>query len=137
MAGVLSAEMLQGLDVRTYAPGSRIYTKGDAASHAFLIVKGTVALIATGTDGKNAALGQLGPGQIFGETAMLTKGKRNTHAIAVVETACAAIDESFVSQLLAKADPFMRYWIEFMSGRLTELYSRIAAKGAAKDAGGS
>lgn len=129
MAGVLSAEMLQGLDVKTYPAGTRIYSKGEKAAHAYLVVKGSVALVTANTDGKNTSLGQIPPGRIFGETAMITGGKRNSHAIAVVETVCAEVDEALIASRLAKVDPFMRYWVEFMSERLAELYGRMSTGG--------
>ena len=83
-----------------------------------------MALITTGADGKNTALGRIGPGQIFGELAMVEEKHRLWHAVAVAETQCAVIDQGFMESRLSKIDPFMRYWIEFMSQRLTELVSR-------------
>jgi CRP-like cAMP-binding protein len=124
MVNVLSAEMLHGMEVKSFPAASRIFSKGDRSDVAYLVIKGDVALIMTGADGKNTALGRVGPGQIFGELAMVDEKHRLWHAVAVVETQAAVIDQAFMSSRLSRIDPFMRYWIEFMSQRLTDLTAR-------------
>ncbi len=124
MTNVLSEEMLHGMDVKSYPSGARIFSKGDKADVAYLVVKGDVALISTNAEGKNVAMGRFGPGKIFGELAMIDELPRKWHAVAVAETQCAVIDQGLMGRRLAKIDPFMRYWIEFMSQRLTDLTAR-------------
>lgn len=124
MVSILSEDMLRGMDVKSYPAGARIFSKGDKADAAYLVVKGDVALITVNAEGKNVAAGRFGPGKIFGELAMIDEQPRRWHAVAVVETQCAVIDPNQMSTRLAKIDPFMRYWIEFMSQRLIDLSTR-------------
>ncbi|MBL8644904.1 MAG: cyclic nucleotide-binding domain-containing protein [Rhodospirillaceae bacterium] len=136
MANVLSADVLNGLDVKSYPSGARIFSKGERADVAYLLVSGDVALIGINAEGKNTAHGRIAPGQIFGETAYIDEAPRPFHAVAVKESQCAVIDRVSMGKRMTKVDPFIRYWIEFMSQRLTELGSRAekgndAAKGDA------
>ncbi|MBL8629567.1 MAG: cyclic nucleotide-binding domain-containing protein [Rhodospirillaceae bacterium] len=124
MVSILSEDMLRGLEVKSFPASTRIFSKGDKADAAFLVVKGDVALITINAEGKNVAAGRFGPGKIFGEMAMIDEQPRRWHAVAIVETQCAVIDPSQMSARLNKIDPFMRYWIEFMSQRLMDLTSR-------------
>jgi CRP-like cAMP-binding protein len=130
MASILSEDMLRGMDVKSYPVGSRIFSKGDKSDVAYLVVKGDVALITTNAEGKNVALGRFGAGKIFGELAMVDEQTRACHAVAVVETQCAIIDQDIMGARLAKIDPFMRYWVEFMSQRLIDLTTRADSGGA-------
>jgi len=134
MANVLSAELLRGMDLVSFPAGAKIFSKGDKAEKAYLLLKGDVALIGVNAEGKNVAQGRIAPGQIFGELALIDGNVRPFHAVAIAEASCAVIDEDLMSSRLSKVDPFMRYWIEFMSQRLTELSQRTdAVKATAHD----
>jgi serine/threonine-protein kinase len=64
-----------------FAPGSRIITEGEAEEAAYVIVRGRCELSRT-IDGQKRILQRLGPGEVFGETALVV----NTRRTATVDT---------------------------------------------------
>ena len=59
-----------------YEPGEVIVRQGDPGDHFYLIVSGTVEVVRERSSGAQTVLAQLGPGEYFGETALLTGGRR-------------------------------------------------------------
>jgi ABC-type lipoprotein export system ATPase subunit len=68
---------------RKIAPGATILKEGESVEHFFMILAGSVDIIATNREGKETQLAQLGYGQFFGEIE-LTQGE---NAIAEVRGA--------------------------------------------------
>src|SRR5262249_18846086 len=60
---------------RTFAAGSLILEEGDVGEHAFIIVSGECEAYRV-EDGLHISLRKMGPGDVFGEMAILTEGRR-------------------------------------------------------------
>ena len=60
-----------------YEPGAYIFRQGDPGTHFYLIAEGEVEVIREHSSGEQTTLARLGKGDYFGETALLTRGRRN------------------------------------------------------------
>lgn len=66
-------ELLASSNARSVTPGETLITEGDPADSAFLLVSGRLEARIIGGD---RVLGDIRPGEIVGETALLTQGGR-------------------------------------------------------------
>jgi CRP-like cAMP-binding protein len=64
---------------QVYYAGSTIFREGEFGSRAFLIASGSVE-ISKHIAGENVVLGRIGPGDIFGEMALIDKQPRSATA---------------------------------------------------------
>lgn len=103
------AGLLQGLDeaatsallgriaVQTYEPGAFLVTEGEIGDAAFVLLAGSLQVLATRPDGGWAPLSRLEPGALFGEQALLGRagGRRaaTVRAIGPVTVARLGTDE--------------------------------------------
>lgn len=114
----------RGLEIRQYAAGATVFAAGDPGECAYLVVKGAVAIVSVNDNGERITNAMVKPGEIFGEMAIVNRTPRTTTAIAAQECACVVIERDILEKRLAKTDPFIRFWIEFMSERLQALTRR-------------
>jgi CRP/FNR family cyclic AMP-dependent transcriptional regulator len=76
--------------LREFHAPQHLFRTGDAGDAMYVIVSGRVRITVTDADGREVILASLGPGDFFGEMAMLDGHGRSADA-AVVETAHLAI----------------------------------------------
>jgi len=112
-----------------FAAGTVIFGQEDAAGTAYLIQEGRVELVQRGADGMFDTLGLLGPGQVFGEHALLSDSPRGHTARAETDTVVVAISRAGVQEALSTADPFVRGLYEVLSQNLRSVLERKAAGG--------
>jgi type IV pilus assembly protein PilB len=75
-----------------FIPQSVIVREGGAGDAAYVILSGLVAVRRKDPDsGMEFLLAELGPGQMFGEMALLTKKPRTASVVAVEQTTCAML----------------------------------------------
>ncbi|HEY1296158.1 MAG TPA: cyclic nucleotide-binding domain-containing protein [Chloroflexota bacterium] len=83
----LEADTLQHLADRcsrqTYPAGATLFVAGDSGDEMFVVVAGSVKVSVASEDG-DITLATFGPGDIFGELALLTTGGQRTATAAVV-----------------------------------------------------
>lgn len=63
-----------------YEPGELVFAQGDLADRLYIIQEGEVEVVRT-TDGKEVLLARLGPGDYFGEIALLMAEGRRTASV--------------------------------------------------------
>lgn len=84
LPGKTFARLRAAARVRTYRDGQAIFLKGDDASAGMMAVdSGRVRIVSNSADGKEVILRVIGPGEIFGEIAMLDGGTRTADAVAM------------------------------------------------------
>lgn len=89
---------------RLYAPQEVIVRQGDVGEELFVVLKGQVSVSATHDGTSKVELSKIGPGEIFGEMAMLTGARRTATVQAIEECELLAIGASAFRQLLAASD---------------------------------
>jgi CRP/FNR family cyclic AMP-dependent transcriptional regulator len=76
------AALAAGLRRRKYARGQIIFTQGDPGAHLCVVEEGRVRIVVASEDGKELVIRMLGPGDFFGELALLDGEPRSADAVA-------------------------------------------------------
>ena len=89
------AEFEQRMQRCDFVPQSVIVREGGAGDAAYVILSGLVAVRRKDPDsGMEFLLAELGPGQMFGEMALLTKKPRTASVVALEPTTCATLSRA-------------------------------------------
>jgi CRP-like cAMP-binding protein len=91
----------------SFAAGERIFTQGDSGDVAFVVQTGRVSLYQS-HDGHRIEVAIVGPGEVFGEMAVLEGGRRSTTAQAAEDCVLARVPQSLFQRKLDNADPFLK-----------------------------
>ena len=67
---------------RQYARGQIIFAEGDPGTSLCIVASGKVDAVTSSPDGKELVLNSFGPGDVFGELALLTGEPRSADAVA-------------------------------------------------------
>lgn len=90
-----------------FGAGEVIFSEGDAPTGAFLIETGRIE-ISTIQFGEHRVLGELGPGMLLGEMAVIDESARTATARAITPCQLTRIDATQFAERLATADPVVR-----------------------------
>src|SRR5437762_4653794 len=102
----------------TLKRGASIFCKGDPGNSMFAVISGTVKISVSSPDGRNAILNLIGPGEIFGEIALLDGRARTADATANTNCEIFTIDRrEFVPFVRSQPELAMKF-IELLCTRL-------------------
>ncbi len=88
-------ELEQRMKYREFLPQAAIIREGGPGNAAFFILSGLVAVRRKDpTSGIEFLLSELGPGQMFGELALITRKPRGASVVALETTACAILEDA-------------------------------------------
>ena len=100
----LSNDQIQLIESRSrarkFAKGSVIYLPSDQSDSVMLVVSGRIKLYHLTPDGKQALLGIIDPGELFGELAILADSQREEFAECMEPAHIVAIPRSVMQQLM-------------------------------------
>ena len=96
------AALAEGMRQRDFPAGSRIFRRGDPGAALYVISHGAVEISVETTTGKKVVLGQLGPGDFFGELSLLDGRERTADAHAMEPTGAMEIDREALEGLFRK-----------------------------------
>lgn len=105
-----------------FKSGEVIFAEGDAPTGAFLIESGRIE-ISTTQFGEPLILGELGPGMLLGEMAVIDDSPRTATARALTKCRLVPIDRDQFAERLAAADPVVR---ALLMSQLTRYRSALA-----------
>jgi CRP/FNR family transcriptional regulator len=74
--------LIRDMEVKTYPVGAPIFHKGDKAEHMFVVLSGKVKIYSRSTSKMRTTFAYLGPGDFFGEMAMMGDGRRVADVVA-------------------------------------------------------
>jgi small-conductance mechanosensitive channel/CRP-like cAMP-binding protein len=114
--------------LKTYGPGEAVVRKGDASLELFLVERGTVVIELPRNGGGAAELARLGPGQCFGEMALLTGEPRSATVRAVTLCDFVVIDRESFHQVLAAHPEVVDRLGDLLSVRQAEISLARAAE---------
>ena len=127
---VLSAEELRGVaDVaipRSFPKGVRVFHEGDRSDACYIVRTGDLRVTREHPDGRAIALATLGPGDIFGELAMLDGEARSASVESLSDCELLALPAADVRRLLAEAPETTVKLVVALTRRLREANERIA-----------
>ena len=94
---------MDDFELIVFEPGQRIFDAGDNADKLYIIKSGSVDLIG----GNGQVFAQVGPGQSFGEQAILAGGIRAAGAQANGQVECFNISAEKANSLLKSYSPLL------------------------------
>jgi len=105
---------------RTYNPGEDIFKEGDAGDGIYAVKKGLVEI--SGIVGENArvSFSKVGPGEIFGEMAVLEDKPRSASATAREDTSVYFLERAAMLKLVEKSPTLSLMLLREISHRLRE-----------------
>lgn len=86
---------------RRYRKGNVIFVQGEQGERCFAIVSGAVKISAYHSDGREAVIAVLGPGDVFGELALFDQAPRSADASAIEDAELLSFDARAVTEAIA------------------------------------
>ncbi|WP_027722820.1 Crp/Fnr family transcriptional regulator [Maridesulfovibrio zosterae] len=102
---------------KTYNKGDIIFREGDSGNLAYMIQSGSVNIVKN-IKGKQSVLATLGPGEIFGEMAIISKSPRVAGAEAASECTLMVLTARLILLLLQKSHPTVFHLTRILASRL-------------------
>jgi CRP/FNR family cyclic AMP-dependent transcriptional regulator len=102
LPGVALDQLAGHLRPRRYARGDVIFYQGDPGTSLYIVQEGRVKLALTSAEGREAILDLIGPGEVFGELALLDGEPRSADAVTTEPSRL----------LLLHRDEFVRFLLE-------------------------
>ena len=87
---------------RSFPAGTRVFHEGDSSDACYIVSAGSFRVTREHSDGRAITLATLGPGEIFGELAMLDGDKRSASAESITDGTLLALPANDVRGLLAR-----------------------------------
>jgi CRP/FNR family cyclic AMP-dependent transcriptional regulator len=111
---------------RSYPKGVRVFHEGDRSDACYIVRSGDLRVTREHPDGRAIALATLGPGDIFGELAMLDGEARSASVEALSECQLLALPAADVRRLLRGSSEITVKLVVALTRRLREANERIA-----------
>src|SRR6202140_3813954 len=102
----------------TLKRGATIFSKGDPGNFLIAVVSGTVKISVSSPDGRSAILNLIGPGEIFGEVAVLDGAARTADATANTNCEIFIIDRREFIPFVRSQPALAMKFIELLCTRL-------------------
>ncbi len=117
---------LSGLaQTKVYKPREAIVEKGAPANEFFVLLRGRAKVGAPGADGSHAAINVMGPGEVFGEIAILDGQPRSATVTTLEECELAVVGKAAFNDLLTASPSIAVKLLNVLAGRVRELTTRI------------
>jgi CRP-like cAMP-binding protein len=111
---------------RSFPKGVRIFHEGDHSDACYIVCEGDLRVTREHSDGRAIALATLGPGDIFGELAMLDGGVRSASVEALTDAELLGLPASDVRRVIAGHGDIAAKLIVALTRRLRETNERVS-----------
>ena len=119
-------KVIPALEKRAYAPGSTIVKQGDVGDAFYIVRRGNVQVVLERTGRPDIAVAQLGPGEGFGEMALLADNQpRSASVIAFSDVEVWRLHKGAFDELLSENLSLSLYFSRIMTRRITTLQEKI------------
>lgn len=115
-------EVLATMHRHSYAAGEVVFHEGDAADSVHFVIEGRVVARRSSERGDRLAYAVMGPGQAFGELAMIVRAGRRTATIEAVEpTVTLTLRYADFERLCARRPEVSRLLVRLLAARVNRL----------------
>jgi CRP-like cAMP-binding protein len=105
--------------------GKTLFRRGELGTAMMAVLQGSVKICTVSRNGKEAVLNVIGPGQVFGEIAVIDGGPRTADAVAMIDSDLLVLDRrDFVPVVRANPDLAQRL-LEVVCGRLRKTSEQL------------
>jgi CRP-like cAMP-binding protein len=108
----------------TVAAGQFIFLEGDQDYHFYIIEEGKVEIFSEAS-GKYLKITEVGPGESFGEFAMLIRAPRTASARALTEVQMVKVTEEGFNELLGQLPDWAGSMLRSFAQRLKDMTVRL------------
>jgi CRP-like cAMP-binding protein len=105
-----------------------IIRQNDEGNCAYLVQSGRVRVFAVDEERREIEFARLGPGQIFGEMALVFDGPRSANVQATEDTNLIVITRETFQMKLKKSDPTIRAIVTMMANRVIDTNNYVVKK---------
>jgi len=116
-------------ELADFPAGELIFSEGDSGDCAYLVEHGRVS-ISIGRGPEKRLIATRGPGEIFGEMAIIDGSPRSANATALEATRLRRVTRERLSRRVEKADPVLRMVLDVLLVRLRAALSDIDRNGS-------
>ena len=110
---------------RSYAKGTLVMCEGDHSDSLYIVLSGKVKVFLSDEEGKEVTLNTQGPGEYFGELAMLDEAPRSASVVTVEDTKLAVVSKAAFDECLEKNPKIALTLIRGLARRLRELTENV------------
>lgn len=126
----LSADELERISAvavpRAFPKGVRVFHEGDKSDACYVVRAGDLRVTREHSDGRAIALATLGPGDFFGELAMLDGGSRSASVETLTDAELLALPAGDMRRVIAEHGDIAAKLIVAITRRLRETNERVA-----------
>src|SRR4051794_40180576 len=118
LADAERADLARVIDVRKLAAGDTLFQVGDPGESLYVVRGGEIELYIKDTAGQRIPLAIVGPGEVFGELALLDRSPRTATAVALADAELLELDRDDLL-LLFRTSPASALRLLAAMGRMT------------------
>ena len=111
--------------IRTYPRNTLIINEGDEASTLFVILSGQVKVFLSNEEGKEIVVNMQGPGEHFGELALIDSALRSASVMTVEKTRLTSISKADFTKILADHSDIALRLIQNLAARVRVLSENV------------
>jgi CRP/FNR family transcriptional regulator, cyclic AMP receptor protein len=111
---------------RSFPAGTRVFHEGDSSDACYIVSDGSFRVTREHSDGRAITLATLGPGEIFGELAMLDGDKRSASAESITDGTLLALPANDVRNLLSRNPEIALKLVAGLVRRLRQANMRLS-----------
>jgi len=112
-------------DAMAVAAGTRLFEMGDPGTRLHVVIAGEVRITVPSADGKEVALALIGPGDVFGEIAVLDGGPRTAGAVVVRPARLLAVERRDLLAVMARHPAVAERLLEVVCAHLRRATTQI------------
>jgi CRP/FNR family transcriptional regulator len=111
---------------RSLPRGTRVFHEGDSSDACYIVRSGTLRVTREHSDGRAITLATLGPGDFFGELAMLDGGRRSASVETLSDVELLAVPGSDMRRVISRDGDIAWKLIVAITRRLRETNERVS-----------
>ena len=115
------ARVLSAVLVRRYDTGETVFLHGDPSDGVYLLTDGRVAVRTTTPDGESTTFAVLGPGDLFGEMAVLSDARRSSAIVALEPVRVLLLPAAALNQLRRENPAVNDLLLNILAARIRRL----------------
>lgn len=110
-----------------FGKGEMLFARGDAGDRLYLVREGQIRLAVGAAEGRELSFQVVGPGDLFGEIAVLDGGPRSAEAVALTAATTLTLERAEFQRLRAEHPAISDAAISFLCERLRTVSDKFEA----------
>ncbi len=111
-------EIVAHASERRVSRGTRVFERGDEGQSMMAVLAGRIRVGSLSPEGREVTYNLIGPGEIFGEIALLDGKPRTAHAVAVEDTTLMTVERRHFLPLLMRHEGMVERLLVVLCDRL-------------------